>query len=300
MSELKRPMKGCLVGDYAALRYPLMVSVKLDGIRALVQGGVVYSKNLKPLANRYLQERFGRKEYEGLDGELILGNPTDPDAFRRTQSATSTLRGEPDLTFHVFDYLPRNPAEPFSARYQTLERSMKLPHTKLVRHQRVHSRAELDRHYEAMLALGHEGLMLRAPDGLYKHGESTPREGWLWKLKPFEYDDAEVLEVIEKQHNLNPATVNALGLTERSSHKENKTGLGTVGAFKVRGVTGPYKGKEFFIGKGTLTDEQAAQLWTVRDSLPGHLVEYKYFATGSKDLPRFPGYFGPHRPGAHT
>lgn len=299
MAELKRPMKGCLVSDWAQLRYPLLASVKLDGIRAIVQNGVVLSKNLKPLANRYLQDRFGNARYEGLDGELGLGAPTDPEFFRRTQSATSTRKGEPDLTFHVFDYLPRL-NEAFSLRYQYLERNLKLPHTQVVKHTLVHSRAELERHYEAMLALGHEGLMLRSLNGPYKHGESTPREGWLWKLKPFEYDDAEVLEVIEKQHNLNPATMNALGLTERSSHKENKVGLGTVGAFRVRGVTGPYRGKEFYIGKGTLTDDQAAALWAVKESLPGHLVEYKYFATGSKDLPRFPGYFGPHRPGAHS
>lgn len=300
MSELKRPMKGCLMEDWAQLRYPLMPSVKLDGIRALVQGGVVLSKNLKPLANRYLQARFGRKAYEGLDGELGLGNPTDPDFFRRTQSATSTLAGEPDLTFHVFDYLPRVATQPYRERYLYLERNLTLPHTKVVKHTLVQNRAELEGYYEAMLALGHEGLMLRAPGGLYKHGESTPREGWLWKLKPFEYDDAEVLEVIEKQHNLNPATLNAMGLTERSSHKENKVGLAAVGAFRCRGATGPYKGKEFYVGKGTLTDEQAAALWAVRESLPGHLIEYKYFPTGSKDLPRFPGYFGPAIPGKHS
>lgn len=73
MSEKKfRPMLSATVTEVAALRFPLLASHKLDGIRALVLGGVVVSRNLKPIPNRHVQALFGRREYEGLDGGPAL------------------------------------------------------------------------------------------------------------------------------------------------------------------------------------------------------------------------------------
>ncbi len=80
------PMLSGTVDDVTSLRYPLLASPKLDGIRATVQGGVVLSRNLKPIRNAHTQALFGRKEYEGLDGELIVGPPHAPDCFLRTSS----------------------------------------------------------------------------------------------------------------------------------------------------------------------------------------------------------------------
>src|SRR5512139_310093 len=59
--------------ELAGLPYPLLASPKLDGVRATVQGGVVLSRSLKPLPNRFVQARYGRPEFEGLDGELSCG-----------------------------------------------------------------------------------------------------------------------------------------------------------------------------------------------------------------------------------
>ena len=63
--------------DGKGLSYPLLASPKLDEVRALIINGVVMSRSFKPIPNAHVQELFGRPEYNGLDGELIVGSPTD-------------------------------------------------------------------------------------------------------------------------------------------------------------------------------------------------------------------------------
>src|SRR5712691_7907552 len=70
--------------DFRMLKFPLLVSPKLDGIRASVQGGQLVSRSLKPIPNKNVQDLF-RNLPEGIDGELIEGNPSD-EPFRRTTS----------------------------------------------------------------------------------------------------------------------------------------------------------------------------------------------------------------------
>ncbi len=41
------------------LRFPLLVSTKIDGIRVLVRDGVAYSRSLKPIPNKYVQSVLG-------------------------------------------------------------------------------------------------------------------------------------------------------------------------------------------------------------------------------------------------
>jgi DNA ligase-1 len=52
--------------DMSKLRFPLWLSPKLDGIRALVINGVVMSRSLKPIPNQHVQSLFGH--LEGYDG----------------------------------------------------------------------------------------------------------------------------------------------------------------------------------------------------------------------------------------
>lgn len=95
--------------DLAKIQYPVLVSAKYDGVRASVQNGVLVSRALKPIRNEFTQMLFGRKELEGLDGELIVGSPVAKDAagnstvFNTTTGALRRADGEPRVTFYVFD-----------------------------------------------------------------------------------------------------------------------------------------------------------------------------------------------------
>ena len=295
-----KPMLSGTVEDVHTLKYPLLASPKLDGIRATVQNGVVLSRNQKPIRNAHVQKLFGQPRYEGLDGELIVGEPTAPEGFLATSSGIMSAEGEPDVTFHVFDVFGEAQAAGFDVRLSYLnEEFYQSPHpVKVVEHRIMRDARDLLSYESDLLDRGYEGVMLRSPGGFYKQGRSTLKEGWLLKLKVFEYDDAQVLACVESLTNTNEDVRDALGHAKRSTKKDGMVPAGTLGGFKVLGLTGPFKGKTFHVGAGKLTAGQRQQMWDawlVSDKsgpiLP--VISYKYFPRGSKDLPRFPLYHGP-------
>lgn len=282
-----KPMLAATAESVEGLTYPLLASPKLDGIRATVLNGQLVSRNLKPIRNAHVYTKFSHSSMDGLDGELIDGDH-DSTVFRRTTSAVSRAMGEPtDVKFWVFDVFMPNAT--FEERQIYLQDRQWPAGVKLVPHVWIHHPHELALYEEKCLHDGYEGVMLRSPKGPYKQGRSTLNEGYLLKLKRFDDAEAEIIGVEERMHNANPATTNALGHTERSSHQENMVGRGDLGALVVRGINGPYKGITFTIGTG-FDDSERASLWKME--LSGRVVKYKYFPMGSKDRPRFPVFLG--------
>ena len=286
-----KPMLSATVTDVTALRFPLLASVKLDGIRALVINGVLISRNLKPIPNKFAQATFGTLELEGLDGELIVGAAGDSDVFRKTTSGVMSVDGEPDVYFHVFDNM-YSPWESFYLRHDCIrfaardfKRVKRVPHTK------VTSVEEVDEFEAAALRDGYEGVMLRCAAAPYKNGRGTLKAQDLMKLKRFEDAEARIVGFEEQMHNSNAASKDALGRTERSSHQAGMVGKGTLGALKVVGVSGIYAGVAFNIGTG-LSDALRVKIWINREVWEGSLIKFKYFPSGSKDAPRFPVYLG--------
>ena len=116
MTALRKPMLAAkpkpedLDATLASLRYPLLASPKLDGIRATVQNGKLYSRSLKLVPNLALQALWGRTTLDGLDGEIIVGPPTAPDCFARTTSLVmSRDGGSEDAAYYVFDSFTDEP-----------------------------------------------------------------------------------------------------------------------------------------------------------------------------------------------
>lgn len=262
----------------------MLLSPKLDGIRAIVIDGVVMSRSLKPIKNKHVQKLFGHLEY--YDGELICGDPTSPTCYRDTNSAVMRADGEPDVTFHVFDHI-QYPDHEYFARRGHLRQGASV---KIVEQKLLNSHADLEFWEDIILKRGYEGVMLRkasGPASLYKFGRATAKSHTLLKVKRFSDAEYTVTGYEERMHNGNVATTNELGHTERSSHKENKTGRGDLGALTCitdNGVT-------FNVGTG-FTDADRALLWGERDSLIGKTVKVKSFLVGVKDAPRFPVFLG--------
>ena len=67
---IKQPKKGptepITNEDLEAMQYPLIVSPKLDGIRAIVSNGIVYSASMKEIPNHHIQRCL--RDMEGYDG----------------------------------------------------------------------------------------------------------------------------------------------------------------------------------------------------------------------------------------
>src|SRR3546814_1701681 len=107
MSDNFKPMLAGKAPALEDLRYPVFSSPKLDGVRAIVRSGRVLSRNLLEIPCPTVQELFGDPRFNGFDGELIVGSPVAPDAFRRTSSLVMShdpvdTRLAP-IVFHVFD-----------------------------------------------------------------------------------------------------------------------------------------------------------------------------------------------------
>ena len=271
--------------DLAALQFPLLASRKLDGIRAIIRDGRVLSRTLKPIPNQFVQAMLGHERFEGHDGELLVGPMNAPDVYLKTNSAVMSVSGQPSFTFAVFDSI-LHPERPFRERLPLQEFITDRFQVVPLKHTRIHDLDELLAYQAQALAEGYEGVMLRAPDAPYKHGRSTTREGYLLKLKNYETDEAVVIGVVEALRNDNPATLDALGHTVRSSHAENKVGKNMLGALVVKCI---HTGVEFQVGSG-FDDEQRKALW---DNPPiGRIISYNHFPHGRKTAPRHPTWKG--------
>ncbi len=274
--------------DLEKIKFPVLASPKYDGIRCCVVGNQPLSRSLKPIPNNSVRNWLSR--FPNLDGELIVGDPTAKDCFQRTTSAIMSKDGEPDFTFWVFDRIGCRDA-PFYLRVNNLQN---LPRIEVVPHVVLNSLEDLEAYEAEHVALGWEGVMLRDPDGAYKFGRSTVREGGLLKVKRFVDAEATVVGVEERMHNDNEQKRNALGQAERSSHASGKRPAGDLGALVVemfwlgRGMPEYVK---FNIGTG-FTAAQREQFWSCQDSLIGSIVKFKYQEAGSKDAPRIPVFLG--------
>lgn len=276
--------------DPALLRFPLMASPKLDGIRASVVNGKLLTRSLKEVPNRHLFHSLSLDALDGLDGELIVDSPMAPDVYRKTVSGVMSHEGISGAAFHVFDLHNRN--APYHERLQEL-REFKWPaglqvSVSILPQAHIQDEQQLTTYEAALVSCGYEGVILRDAEAPYKFGRSTAKEGYLLKLKRFQDSEAEVLEVIEEMFNANDAQTNELGRTQRSTAKANLVPKGRMGALRVRDVT---TGVEFNIGTG-FNDADKSDWWTNHRARIGAVVKYKFFPVGVKDKPRHPVFLG--------
>lgn len=274
------------------LTFPLYASAKIDGIRATVNAGVLLSRTLKPIPNRYVQQTLGVEGLNGLDGELCVGPAYAQDLMQRTTSGVMSEDGEPNFTYWVFDYWTSQDRL-YDRRLADLRDGMESnekfrlthPRVKLLEQRIVCNQFELDAFETQCLELGYEGLIVRNPNTKYKFGRSTQREGCLLKLKRFADGEAVVIGFEERMHNANEATINELGYTARSSHKAGMVPMNTLGALRVRDCVTQL---EFNIGTG-FVDAERKHIWDIRNTYLGAFVTYKHFKQGGvKTLPRMP------------
>lgn len=289
-----KPMLGVAVDSFDKLTYPLLCSAKIDGVRCLIKDGVALSRSLKPIPNKYIQQwvEDNAEILEGLDGELVVGNAFSPTVFNTTTSGVMSREGEPDFQYIVFDTwnsLSENGSVVAMDRYLKLKDiSPDLPsRANVLLKKVVNSPEEAKEYEEQLLEIGAEGMMVQGLHAGYKFGRSTVKEQKLLKVKRFTDSEHEVVGFEEKMHNANEAKVNAVGNTERSSHKENLVPCNTLGALILRAADGT----TFNCGTG-FTDEQRDEIWNNRHSLIGKLAKIKSFEIGVVQKPRFPVFLG--------
>jgi DNA ligase-1 len=278
-----KPLLAATLEDLQQLRFPVLASPKLDGLRCIIQDGVAVSRNLKPFRNVHVQHTL-RGAIEGLDGELIVGSPNEGHVLGRTQSGIMSVEGMPEFKLYVFDnhLIPSG----FQQRYKTLfdldvEQH---PSVQIVRHDTIHTIEGLLEYEQRHLDEGYEGVMIRSLNGHYKYGRSTPREGIIWKLKRFRDGEAMVMDLAEGVINNNEATFDALGHLKRSNHQENKVNAGRVGTIIAHDLV---TGQPMQISPGRMTMDMRHHYWMHPSELVGKIIKYKTFDYGTLNVPRF-------------
>jgi DNA ligase-1 len=266
------------------LKYPVVASPKLDGIRCLIIDGEAVSRNLKPIPNQYVRECLAKLDLDGLDGELMLKEGD----FNNVQSAFMSSSGKPDFYFNVFDcytdsHLPFLSREKQAA--EIVERCGS-DRVRLVPQLVIESEDELQEHYSRWLAQGYEGAIVRQPASPYKFGRSTPKQQWMSKLKVFNDDEALVIGMDELMHNHNEAELDNLGYQKRSHALAGQEGGDMMGALVVS-----WQGKQFKIGTG-FDHEQRRRMWRNKEEYIGKQVTFKYQELSKYGIPRFPVFKG--------
>jgi DNA ligase-1 len=268
---------------YEDVKYPCYIQPKLDGIRCLAIDGVAYSRKMKPIPNQYVQKVFKELNLHGLDGELMVHGD-----FNSVQSAIMSEDGEPEFYLAVYDYWDSDlPYSDRAALYTTKIFEINKPlFVKRVISEFVNTPEEAERAVAKYVEQGYEGGILRSPNGRYKQGRSTFKEGFLLKLKSFHDSEAVVIGFEEKMSNENTLETDERGYAKRSSKKEGMVPANTLGSLQV-----DWNGVVFNIGSG-FTDIQRKDIWDNKENYLGKLANFSYQEITKYGVPRFPVWRG--------
>lgn len=283
-----KPMKAAVFNP-DIVKFPVIAQPKIDGYRCLIIKGNAYTNSMKLHPNLHLQKWASEHAHalDYVDGELIVGDPTDPRTFNQT-SALRAQHTTPDFTFIAFD-MANMIGKSYIARLDVVEeRIQSIIHAEVIKYTYIGNMSALLNYEQECIEAGYEGVMVRGPMTTYKYGRSTAREGKLLKMKRFVDDDALIVDFKEMMHNDNEAFLNEQGLTSRSSHKENKIPAGMLGSFTCEH---PETKLLFDVGGG-MTMAERKKFWDERESLRNTWLKYKHLPVGKKDRPRSPIFLG--------
>lgn len=285
------------------------VQPKIDGCRMYNPEGVAMARTMKLHRNRHVTAMFSNLMYMGFDGEAAAEHECNPDLCRITSSAMGTADGEPFVLWHIFDFVTdETHALPYHMRYAAAKhRISELQATgqglqlRLVPYIVCHSLAEIEAADAKYVEMGYEGSCVWDPSIVHKEGDSSATHRGCVRIKGFVHGEAKILEIIEGDHNGNVAQVNELGRSFRTSHQENKTPNGMLGAFKMEQLEDLYdennknrlliaKGEVFMCAPGLLDHTQRKEALLNPHLYLNKIGKYKFFPKGIKDKPRFPQF----------
>ena len=280
---LKTPSLSITDKQLELLPYPVLGSHKLDGFRCCIVDGLAKTRSMKNIQNTFVFNQLSKKEFTGLDGELIIGPPNSPEAFHNTSGPLRRFDGKPDFTFYIFDRCA--PGSYLDRWYLPSRTFPRFSGIQVIKQTTLLSPQEVIDYTSACVSEGYEGAMIRTFQGLYKQGRATFKEMNIFKRKPMEDDEAQIIGFVEQMTNINEKFVNELGLTKRSSNSEGKIPADTLGSFILHSPKWP---RPFTCGGGCLLHSERKEIWDNQAKYLGKKVTYKFQAYGSIDGPRQP------------
>lgn len=302
--------------ELSALKFPLISTIKKDGVRAIIRKGEAFtrsytSQNLPVIKNRQIQELLSTIKLisktpseEIIDLEIYIhGLPLNEIVmFTNTEDIKSRehynkikakvreltkpfnyyLSVPKEIEFYIFD--GTTVGQEYLDYLKRLEQIYvsSTENFTIVEPKILYNIEELQTEYERVLALGFEGLVIRKPDSPYKYGRSTFKEHYFLKLKPIEKYEAEIIEINERMFNYNESTESYAGYKIKRDTVDNKEGSGIAATATVK-----WNNNEFKITL-TGTETERIKIWDNRNSYIGRKLLFKGMSYGMKNVPRFP------------
>lgn len=291
------------------VKFPCIVQAKIDGCHSINRHGKLLGRSLKAHDNLWVTEDFSYPEFHGFCGEMYATELGDnhPDLCRITSGHLRRIKGEPKITWLLFDYVTEETKDlGYVERMNKLEyyldsiRHLYNDEIKVIQSTIVNSMQELLALEEEYLNEGYEGIIIREPNAPYKYGRCGKTFMGVWRVKRF--IDAEFLieEIEEGNKNNNEAITNELGRTERSSHQENMQPNGLVGALLgtlLDDVLDPQtkaviirKGEKIKVAPGSMDHAMRKYYFENQSEILNQIGKFKLFPKGTKQLPRFPQF----------
>lgn len=243
-----KPMLSAIApADFLAIKYPVAVELKLDGVRTIAvvkdKKCALYSRNGKYLLNFEDVRLDMATKPEGVyDGEVIC-----LDGF---QTLLKRLQSDPGnntdvkIEYKIFDFLTLDEWNTGISTRDYMSRCKDLGERVIIKNP-----VDLEVYYNYALKTGHEGLILKQLDSPYESGSS---KYWL-KLKPKDTIDLRII-----------------GFDEGVGRLE-----GSLGAICGLGEDSKGTAIHAYVGTG-FSDPERAAMWAKRDSLLGMYMEVEF------------------------
>ena len=289
-----------LAVDDPAIPYPMMASRKLDGIRLLIKGGKLLSRSLKPQPNIQLKAmllpllEYCASEDLVLDGEVYSHEHafSDHGSLMRSHDKPFPL----PFSFWPFDAMreyewERSSAGTFIERLDLVDYICDegFPRVGKINQMLVRCSSSAAMLYDAWLAEGYEGMMLKSPSSLYKHGRATVNEGTFFKFKQWTKERATIIGFIERRQMVEGASGSRgetpTGHLERVHRQDAFEGAEEIGSVIL--MSDAWGSLEFnaTFARGHKPDTLGLT-WENREEFLGKTVTFVYQRQGSKDVPR--------------
>jgi len=271
------------------LMLPALASTKIDGIRCLITPDFPQTRNGFVMPNAHIRGSLMQPDLVGLDLEITVGPLDRVSICADSNSACMSEAGESDFTCHVFDSWDHPNLTAIERTAITWQRFMKLapkyPFLRYLEQRPVHNMDEVDQAIKD-LAIG-EGIILKRYGGLYKQtGRSTVNSQELIKIKPYEDDEAIIVEVVQGTRNDNKQEKDNFGYAKRSTAQAGKVLVDTSGALRVVHA----KWGAFNVSLASVNHAMRKWIWDNKDQLLGSSVTYKFLPIGSLEKPRHPQF----------
>ena len=238
------------------LSYPVIVSPKLDGMRAMFNNGQFKSRKNKIIDTvRHIKIDVNSNDWY-LDGELY----SHGDSFQTQMKLIKKYRkGETErIKFHIYDlYIPDSNLS-YTERHELLNKVLGTGF-EIVPYKYVYNEKELKEEHKKNLENGYEGTMVRINDVPY---ELNKRSDSLLKYKDFYDITAKIIDIIPNKQSPTQGTVIC-----KISNGEFKCNM-------------------------KMSHEDREELLQNKSNYIGGTAEIRFFEYSDTGIPRFPVCYG--------